>query len=553
MRKSCFLFLGLLFSLSPLFSQLSQNMNLLANWDDNTLPSRSGVYYNDIWGYAANGREYAILGTAVGTIFLDVTDPAQLFEIARFNGGYPNSLWRDFKTYRQYAYGVADETRSNQRSTLQIFDMSFLPFFVLKAYDSSTFFETAHNIFIDEPNGKLYAVGTNTRGNGVVVLDIGTNPTTPTQLASVALPGGYVHDIYVRNDTAYCSHGWNGLYIYDMRNPASPQTIGAFTSYSYQGYNHSSWLSEDGNYLVFADETHNRPLRILDVSDFNNISLVSTFKSNLLAPAVTNSIAHNPFIKGDSVYISYYHEGIQVYNISNPNNPTRSSFYDTEPSNTNYAGYRGCWGLYPFLPSGNLIASDVSNGLFVTEMVPVVLSLNQPELEAEGLAEGVRLRWHDPEQASWVRYVLERAAAGESFQPILEQQVDRVGQRYEHWDSAPLAGEATYRLVGYDPDGNPSYSPEVQVFFQYAENEVSLSPNPVAASRELKVDFRRKSPGTVYLRIFALDGRLMREQAFHLQVGHQQYQLSLAGLAAGMYLAWLTDEQGQQSFSLQLK
>jgi choice-of-anchor B domain-containing protein len=159
MRKSCFLFLGLLFSLSPLFSQLSQNMNLLANWDDNTLPSRSGVYYNDIWGYAANGREYAILGTAVGTIFLDVTDPAQLFEIARFNGGYPNSLWRDFKTYRQYAYGVADETRSNQRSTLQIFDMSFLPFFVLKAYDSSTFFETAHNIFIDEPNGKLYAVG----------------------------------------------------------------------------------------------------------------------------------------------------------------------------------------------------------------------------------------------------------------------------------------------------------------------------------------------------------------------------------------------------------
>ena len=32
---------------------------------------------------------------------------------------------------------------------------------------------------------------------------------------------------------------------------------------------------------------------------------------------------------------------------------------------TNIAGTDGTWGVYPFLPSGNLLVSDIENGLFV--------------------------------------------------------------------------------------------------------------------------------------------------------------------------------------------
>ncbi|MFM8489315.1 MAG: hypothetical protein ACKOCH_23525, partial [Bacteroidota bacterium] len=39
--------------------------------------------------------------------------------------------------------------------------------------------------------------------------------------------------------------------------------------------------------------------------------------------------------------------------------------YDTRPENITYNGYFGNWGNYPWLPSGNIISSDMQNGLFM--------------------------------------------------------------------------------------------------------------------------------------------------------------------------------------------
>jgi len=79
------------------------------------------------------------------------------------------------------------------------------------------------------------------------------------------------------------------------------------------------------------------------------------------------SIAHNLMIKDDLVYISYYQDGLQVFDISNPVNPIQVAYYDTYmPENT--GGYAGAWGIYAFLPSGNILISDVQSGLFVLEM-----------------------------------------------------------------------------------------------------------------------------------------------------------------------------------------
>ena len=41
-------------------------------------------------------------------------------------------------------------------------------------------------------------------------------------------------------------------------------------------------------------------------------------------------------------------------------------FFDTLPSpSANSAGYKGAWGVYPYLPSGTLLVSDIDNGLFL--------------------------------------------------------------------------------------------------------------------------------------------------------------------------------------------
>ncbi|MBW8049084.1 MAG: choice-of-anchor B family protein [Cytophagales bacterium] len=337
------------------FSQVSSNMTLLSNWKDTTV----NLNYNDVWGYVdSTGNEYAIFGNEDYTYFVDVTDPYNPVLCDKEPGKNTGGIHRDYKTYKNYCYGVTDEGTGS----LQIFDLQYLPDSVDKVFDSNIFFSNAHTNFIDTASGRLYILGDFSWS--MKVLDIATNPENPTLLATVNLSGMYVHDAYVRNDTAYCSNGNDGFFIYDLTNPVSPQLISSITTYPEQGYNHSSWVTEDGNTLIFADETQGSGLKIYDISDISNPVLKSVFRSN------TGAMAHNPFIKGDSVYIAYYEDGVQVFDITNDTLATQVSYYDTYPDNIGYGGYNGCWGVYPFLPSGNILGCDITYGLFVMRQGP---------------------------------------------------------------------------------------------------------------------------------------------------------------------------------------
>ncbi|HMQ46128.1 MAG TPA: choice-of-anchor B family protein [Saprospiraceae bacterium] len=347
--------------LSNVQAQSSLNMNLLGQWDDPTLPSAGSITYNDIWGYSdCEGHEYAILGSAKYVHFFDITDAENPMEINRFEGSV-NSIWRDMKTYQHYAYAVADQGSDG----LMVFDLSNLPESVSMVNQLNGDFFTSHNIYIDEGPGRIYVVGA---GSNTLVYDLSQDPANPVLMRNGGLPGGYVHDIFVRDNIGYCSHGGNGLWVYDFSDPSNIITLGSLTSYPQQGYNHSSWLHENSDLLVFADETHGLSLKLVDVSDPQQITLLDLFKSALQAPTSTSSIAHNPFIRGNYVVISYYHDGVQVFDLSNPADVQQVAWYDTYPENTTYPGYEGCWGVYPFLPSGKIIASDISHGLFVLEM-----------------------------------------------------------------------------------------------------------------------------------------------------------------------------------------
>jgi choice-of-anchor B domain-containing protein len=349
-------------------AQLPTTLPLLSNWSDSNIPPAFYGSYNDCWGYVdANGREYAIMGSSVGTHFFDITDPANPVYISFQPTKDPNtlSIHRDFKTYQHYAYGVTDQGDNS----LQIFDLQYLPDSVVKVYDSNVLTKRCHNIHIE--GDKLY-LASNTVGNNFHAMDVVSlaDPVNPVLLSTLFNPAfTHVHDVFVRNDTAYCSVGYDGLYVYSYVNPTTPQLLMSLTSYPEQGYNHSAWMKPGTFELVMADENHGSGLKIVDLSDFGNPVVKSVFRSNLLNVPVPNgqngSIVHNPFIRDDYVYLAYYHDGVQVFDISDASNPVWTSFYDTHPQNTNYASYTGCWGVYPFLPSGNIIASDMVNGLFV--------------------------------------------------------------------------------------------------------------------------------------------------------------------------------------------
>ncbi|MCO6477853.1 MAG: choice-of-anchor B family protein [Phaeodactylibacter sp.] len=375
-----------LFSCLPVFlhAQDSLNMSLLGGWDDPSLPSAGSIKYNDIWGYAdCEGNEYAIMGSARYIHFINITGPEGPVEIARFEGSV-NSVWRDFKTYGRYAYAVADQGTDG----LMVFDLSQLPGSVSLVFQDNENFTRSHNVFIDVPAARLYLAGSNAIFNGVAAYSLAEDPGQPAFLGTQTLPGGYFHDIYVRNHIAFCSHGGNGLWAYDFSDFDNIQVLGNLTSYPEQGYNHASWLSEDGAQLVFADETHGTSLKLVDVSDLSNIRLLDLFRSELLAPEVTNSIAHNPFVREQYAIVSYYHDGVQIFDLSNPEAVERIAYYDTYPENQNYSGYQGCWGVYPFLPSGNIIASDISHGLFVLSADSISFRAPEPFDAAIELVSG---------------------------------------------------------------------------------------------------------------------------------------------------------------------
>ena len=98
-----------------------------------------------------------------------------------------------------------------------------------------------------------------------------------------------------------------------------PNELASFTSYPDAGYNHSGWLTDDGNIYAMQDENHGYDVKILDVSDFSNITVLSTFNSGV----DPNSMAHNGIIKDNLLYIAYYHDGLRVFDITNPSNPVQ--------------------------------------------------------------------------------------------------------------------------------------------------------------------------------------------------------------------------------------
>lgn len=349
----------------------SLNMNLQSNWFDSTVIAEPvyGIKYNGIWGYEANGREYALIGSTAGVYFIDITNPQNPVKSDFVAGRRGACIWREIKTYSHYAYLISDDQSPN---SFQIVDLQYLPDSVHVVADYSSLFERGHTLFVD--GNKLYVGlvrgGQFTSNKSMAVFSL-NNPEVPAYLRSInddyptLLPGNQVHDMFVRNDTVYASCGYDGLFIFTYDSIANHfQLVNSITSYPSQGYNHSSALADNGA-LVFMDEVPSGlPIKVLDVSDPQNLTITSTFSSN---PVVT---PHNPFIIGNICYVAYYLDGLQVFDVSDPFNPVRTAYFDThyqEPLGGPYPSlaYQGAWGAYPFFSSGNIAVSDMQNGLFV--------------------------------------------------------------------------------------------------------------------------------------------------------------------------------------------
>ena len=357
MKKGIFsilLILSLTLNFQQSFSQ-GKNMRLLGKL--NPTGFTSGINYSAIWGYTApDGREYAILGGFTGTHFIDITDSTNIHQV-----GFVSSVlsdWREMKTYSHYAYIVSEGFETG----VQIVDLADLPNSI-RYVGKYTALDHKRSHTIQQEGPYLYINGSNTEfGQGVAVLDLSVNPEQPVLRGKWS--DSYIHDCRVINDTI-----WSGGGTINAISAVNKDNLSGIVNWTNgpNSFAHNMAISPGRKYMYVLDEsaTPVGRLKIWNIQNLSDILLVNIWTPS---PVFQNTIVHNVELYGNLLLMAYYTGGLKVLDVSTPSNPQEIGWYDTYPE-SNLNNWNGCWGVYMF-PSGKIIASDRTRGLFVLRYTP---------------------------------------------------------------------------------------------------------------------------------------------------------------------------------------
>lgn len=303
-----------------------------------------------VWHYVdSTGHEYALVGASNRVSIVDVNDPANPVEVQSVPAlAGESSLWRELKTAGHYAY-----SGSEGGGGIIVIDLSNLPGPVTSYHwygDGAITgaLQTSHTIAVD--NGYLYVFGCQQLANGGVLIASLADPYNPTYVGQY--DQNYVHDGYVRNDTLWAGEIYSGQFsVVDVTNKANPillatqQTPGQFC--------HNTWLSDNSKYLFTTDELNNVPLGSFDITDLNNIQLLTTYFTD----SMPNEEVHNVRVLNDYLINPSYGSQLVICDASRPDNIVEVANYHT-------GGFLD-WDASPYLPSGNIISTDTYGGFDV--------------------------------------------------------------------------------------------------------------------------------------------------------------------------------------------
>ena len=338
---------------------------------------------SDITGFYQDGREFAVIGLQDAASFVDVSNPRAPFEVGRIGGS--NSIWRDLKYWDRHVYIGTEANDGIKIVSVDNLDNPVLVNTLGMNYDENENIldiDNSHNIHIDE-DGYLYVVGANNHDIWIYDLE---DPANPILTGIWNLNGestsqdGYCHDIEVYNNKLYCAAIYVGyFYIIDVADKANPITLASHFAGIDGISTHDVAVAESEDYLFTGDENLGGHVKVWDIRDYSNINLVDEYQTIEGA----EHTSHNLYVKPgfNQLIISYYADGTRVLDISDPTNLEEIAYYDMSDVEGLYVGN---WGTYIDLPSGNIISSDIEQGLFVLEIGGVsILHDNVTDVDVE--------------------------------------------------------------------------------------------------------------------------------------------------------------------------
>ena len=352
---------------------------------------------NDIWGHVDlnTNKEYAIVGMQRSVAVVDVSDASNPVVVGEITG--QSTVWRDIKVFqyfddtakrwRAYAYSTADSVSEG----FSVIDLNNLPndvTLVTRITDDNS----AHNIYISNVDyafntplnmatPQIHITGQNTNGGAFRSYSLATaQRPSATYIPTGLTRSDYTHDASsmlvtdsraqtdcVNANASGCTvildFNEGTMRLWDHTNPNSVTELSS-AGYVDSAYTHSGWYSEDMQYTFVHDELDERNsslntrVMVFDVSSLTTPQLVSIWVSD------NPTVDHNGYVRGDRYYMSNYERGLTILDISDPTAPVEAGFFDTYPA-FNTSNFNGAWGVYPFLPSGNILVSDIQGGLYV--------------------------------------------------------------------------------------------------------------------------------------------------------------------------------------------
>jgi choice-of-anchor B domain-containing protein len=335
--------LTLCFQIAFIALNLAQNSNLqlLGHLE------YPGTTLAGCWHHVDNaGTEYALVGTSQGLSIVNVANPAQPQEVFKVQSIQNN--WREVKTWFGFAYFGSEANGSG----ITIVDLRSLPDTVYSkvwlgdgAYQGQML--NSHAVTIAD--GYLYINGGSSITNGVTICDL-NDPWNP-HIVGLYI-GSYIHDSYVRGDTLWGSAIYKGEFeVIDISDKTDPMLLASNPTPG--GFNHNTWLSDDSKTLYAADERTDAPLAAFDVSDLGNITLLDTY----LASVSPSREVHNVRVKGDFLVNAAYGGQLTLVDATYPDNLIETAI--------EILGTSLVWDADPYLPSGVVLATAKSEGLFI--------------------------------------------------------------------------------------------------------------------------------------------------------------------------------------------
>jgi choice-of-anchor B domain-containing protein len=394
-----------------------RNVDFQAQIALNAFSSRP-VSAANVWGFVDlnDNREYAVIGLSNGTAVVDVTDPANPREVGTVPGN--TSSWREVKIYQEFHAptnrfrAFAYVTTEANGAGLQVINLGGLPNSVSLATtladtgsqhtDYVSNIDYATNMALPGAQAFLWLAGSNVGGGSWRVYSL-ANAAQP-QFIRQAPGAGYVHDatslLITDARTAQCAPGHDPCEVYvdfnettvdlwDVTDKAAPVRLSS-TTYSNANYTHSGWPTADQRHIFVHDELEEirrglfTQIYTMNVDDLRNPFIVASWQG----PDTTTD--HNGYVKGGLLYVSHYRRGLVIFDASDPMQLREVGHFDTfvAPA-ANTAGFDGAWGVYPFLPSGTILISDITNGLFVLRDRAAGLSQSAGQLGFAGLSASV--------------------------------------------------------------------------------------------------------------------------------------------------------------------